>query len=190
MKNRGTSAAERLSAGGSFGPCLVVSRADCRRSGDHAVARGRIVEDIALGDRARSSGLSVACLAGRGTVSFRMYPEGLALMTEGWSKGLDSGAANSPALPRWLMTAWVTGAASAVVRLAAGVAALPTRRRCGGFSGALGASGPWRHCCSHRPFCFSMPCLRAPRGSPAGAASPGARGPPTDGPAATAPPES
>jgi len=115
---------DRLAAGGSFGPCLLVSRADYRRSGGHAAVRDRIVEDIALGDRARRCGLSVVCLAGRGTISFRMYPEGLRSMVEGWSKSMASGAGDSPALPRWLMTAWLTGATSAVVTLAAGVAAL------------------------------------------------------------------
>lgn len=115
---------DRLAAGGSFGPCLVVSRADYRRSGGHAAVRDRVLEDLALGDRARRHGLPVACLAGRGAVSFRMYPEGLRSMLEGWSKSMAGGAGGAPALPRWLMTAWLTGATSAVVNLGAGIAAL------------------------------------------------------------------
>ena len=35
-----------------------------------------------------------------------------------------SGAADSPVLPRWLMTAWIIGATSSVIMLAGGIAAL------------------------------------------------------------------
>jgi 4,4'-diaponeurosporenoate glycosyltransferase len=113
-----------LAAGGSFGPCLVVSRADYRRSGGHAAVRDRIAENVALGDRARQRGLPVVGLGGRGTVSFRMYPDGLRSMMEGWCKSMASGAGDSPALSRWLMTGWLTGATAAVIILAVGIAAL------------------------------------------------------------------
>ena len=67
----------RVRSAGGFGPCLVVSRHDYRAVGGHRAVRDRVVEDMALGDAARRQGLPVACLAGRGCVDFRMYPDGL-----------------------------------------------------------------------------------------------------------------
>ena len=86
--------------------------------------RGRVVEDMAFGDAARRQGLPMACLAGRGCVDFRMYPDGFRAMVEGWSKGMASGSVSAQPLARGLMIAWITGATSSVVLLAMGIAAL------------------------------------------------------------------
>jgi 4,4'-diaponeurosporenoate glycosyltransferase len=128
-----TPLADRLRSTGSFGPCLVVSRADYRASGGHAAVRDRVVEDMAFGDAVRRRGLPVACLAGRGSVDFRMYPDGLPAMIEGWSKGLATGSGETPPLVRALMIAWITGATSSVILLAVGIAAL---------AGSAAGSGP------------------------------------------------
>jgi 4,4'-diaponeurosporenoate glycosyltransferase len=115
---------ERVRSAGGFGPCLVASRRDYRRCGGHRAVRGRVVEDMAFGDAARRRGLSVACLAGRGCVDFRMYPDGFRAMVEGWGKGMASGSVSAQPLARGLMIAWITGATSSVVLLAMGIAAL------------------------------------------------------------------
>jgi 4,4'-diaponeurosporenoate glycosyltransferase len=122
---------DRVRSAGGFGPCLVVSRGDYRACGGHAAVRDRVVEDMAFGDSARRQGLPVACLAGRGCVDFRMYPDGLPAMVEGWSKGLASGSGVSPPLARALMIAWITGALSSVILLALSIAALAGFARAG-----------------------------------------------------------
>jgi 4,4'-diaponeurosporenoate glycosyltransferase len=113
-----------MRSAGGFGPCLVVSRHDYRTVGGHRAVRDRVVEDMAFGDAARRQGLPVACLAGRGCVDFRMYPDGFPAMVEGWSKGMATGSGGSPPLVRGLMIAWITGCTSSVILLAMGIAAL------------------------------------------------------------------
>jgi 4,4'-diaponeurosporenoate glycosyltransferase len=129
----------RARTAGGFGPCIVASRRDYLACGGHAAVHDRVVEDMAFADAARGKGLPVACLAGRGCVEFRMYPDGLPAMVEGWSKGLASGSGGSPPLARALMTAWITGALSSVILLALGVAALGGSTR----TGTASVFGAW-----------------------------------------------
>jgi 4,4'-diaponeurosporenoate glycosyltransferase len=129
---------DRVRSAGGFGPCIVASRRDYRRCGGHRAVRGRVVEDMAFGDAARRQGLAVACLAGRGCVDFRMYPDGFPAMVEGWSKGMASGSGCAQPLARGLMIAWITGATSSVVLLAMGIAALAGSAR-GGADAVFGA---------------------------------------------------
>lgn len=131
---------DRARSTGGFGPCLVVSRADYRACGGHAAVRDRVVEDMAFGDAARRRGLPVACLAGRGCVDFRMYPEGLPAMVEGWSKGLATGSGETPPLARALTVAWIVGATTSVILLGMGIAALAGSARGGGADAAFGAT--------------------------------------------------
>jgi 4,4'-diaponeurosporenoate glycosyltransferase len=57
----------------------------------------------------------VRCFGGRGLISFRMYPGGLAQLIEGWTKGFGSGAL-ATRLPFFIMTiAWITGCFGAFV---------------------------------------------------------------------------
>lgn len=131
---------ERMRSAGGFGPCLVVSRRDYRRCGGHRAVRSRVVEDMAFGDAARRRGLPVACLAGRGCVAYRMYPDGLSAMIEGWSKGLAMGSGGSPPLARWLMIAWIIGLTSSAILLAMGVADRAGAVRAGVAGAGFGAS--------------------------------------------------
>ena len=127
----------RARAAGGFGPCIVTARRDYLACGGHAAVHDRVVEDMAFADAARGKALPVACLAGRGCVDFRMYPEGFSSMVEGWSKGLASGFRGSPPLARGLMIAWLTGALSGAILLALGIATL------GGSAGADTLFGAW-----------------------------------------------
>jgi 4,4'-diaponeurosporenoate glycosyltransferase len=118
---------DRMRVAGSFGPCIVVARDDYLACGGHAAVRDLVVEDMALGAEARRRGLQVACLGGRGALSFRMYPDGIRSLAEGWSKNMATGAGGAPPLTRALMSAWITGATTAVITLVMGIAALADR---------------------------------------------------------------
>ena len=98
---------------GAFGPCLVTGREEYLASGGHRAVRGEVVEDVALAGRFRSAGRPVACLGGRGTVSFRMYPGGLAQLVEGWSKNFASGAGAARRTTLALVSLWISGCVSA-----------------------------------------------------------------------------
>lgn len=98
-----------LKPGGGFGACALCSREDYFRLGGHTTVKAEVLEDIALAKRFKRQGLPVSCYGGRGTISFRMYPEGLGQLVEGWSKGFGSGAF-SVQIPFLILTvAWVTG---------------------------------------------------------------------------------
>lgn len=102
---------------GAFGPCLVSRRDDYFSAGGHRRARDQVLESIELARAFREAGQPVRLYGGRGAVFFRMYPEGLRSMIEGFSKGFAGGAA-AISLPMLLMlVAWVTGGASCVRHL-------------------------------------------------------------------------
>jgi 4,4'-diaponeurosporenoate glycosyltransferase len=96
----------------AFGPCLVVSRLDYDRIGGHAhpEGRGRIAEDVALARRTRASGRPVRLLAGRDVVSFRMYPDGIRQLVQGWTKMLGLGAGRARPEVTALVALWTTAA--------------------------------------------------------------------------------
>jgi 4,4'-diaponeurosporenoate glycosyltransferase len=102
---------ESLAPSGAFGPCNVCDREDYFDIGGHGhpSVRPVVLESIPLGRVFLSQNLPVRCYGGRGGVSFRMYPAGLAELVEGWSKGFGSGAlAIRPAFLLMLI-AWISG---------------------------------------------------------------------------------
>ncbi|SEG39045.1 glycosyltransferase family 2 protein [Paenibacillus sp. UNC499MF] len=101
----------------SFGPCIVCSRADYAAAGGHRSVRGEVLENLALGRRFQASGLPLVCRAGRGTVAFRMYPEGMGSLVRGWSKSFASGARTTAPPVLLAVVLWLAGGASAGIRL-------------------------------------------------------------------------
>lgn len=105
---------------GAFGPCLAAGRDDYLAVGGHEAVRGDVVEDVALARRFTASGRPVACLGGRGTVAFRMYPGGLGQLVEGWTKNFATGAGATRALTFLLVSVWLSGCISAAWYLGSG----------------------------------------------------------------------
>jgi len=105
----------RIKPIGLFGPCVVVSKDSYLASGGHVTVKGEVVEDLALGESLKERELPLACYGGKGTISFRMYPNGIREMVEGWSKGFAIGAGKTR-LPLLLaIIAWIGGGISATV---------------------------------------------------------------------------
>lgn len=96
----------------AFGPCLVTGADALAASGGFAAVRGEIVEDAALARAYRAAGRPVRCLGGGATVAFRMYPDGVGSLVEGWTKNLSGGAMRvaPPALIGAVL--WVTAGLS------------------------------------------------------------------------------
>lgn len=93
---------------GAFGPVLVTGRAAYDLVGGHRSVRGEIVEDIALARCYRSAGLPVHAFGGGGLASFRMYPDGLGQLVEGWSKNFATGAGSVAPHRLFLIGFWLT----------------------------------------------------------------------------------
>jgi len=102
---------------GVFGPCLIASRADYERAGGHASVRASVVDDLALARRFEEHGFGTSTYAGRGSISYRMYPNGPRQLIEGWSKNMASGARFVSPLRSLLVALWITGLCVAVQQL-------------------------------------------------------------------------
>lgn len=98
----------RAGARGAFGPVLACRRADHARVGGHELARGSVVDDVALAQAFRAGGLPVTVVAGADDVAFRMYPLGLGQLVEGFTKNLTAGVGAVRRSTALLVVAWLT----------------------------------------------------------------------------------
>lgn len=103
--------------GGLFGQMLLVDRESYRLVGGHEAVKGRILENFFLASLFRDAGIAVRSATGRGMVSFRMYPNGLSELVEGWTKGFAAGAGQTPKPRLLLIVAWMIGLMLPVVLL-------------------------------------------------------------------------
>jgi 4,4'-diaponeurosporenoate glycosyltransferase len=94
---------------GLFGQMLLVDRESYRRVGGHETVQGRVLETFWLAARFRKAGVPVRSVSGRGLFSFRMYPNGLADLLEGWIKGFASGAGQTPRGTLLIIVLWMIG---------------------------------------------------------------------------------
>lgn len=112
---------DRRAPTGAFGPVLITGRADYDLVGGHASVADEILDDVALARRYTEAGLRVTNRGGRGVVRFRMYPDGLSHLLEGWTKNFAGGAAGTRKLTLLLIVAWVSLGIEAALDLGAAV---------------------------------------------------------------------
>lgn len=108
---------------GAFGPCLLTRADDYRLAGGHAAVRDEVLDDLALAGRYRACDLAVTIHGGRGTISFRMYPNGFGQLVEGFTKNFATAAGAVRLRTAALITLWLA-ALSAPAVLAASTPAL------------------------------------------------------------------
>ena len=77
--------------------------------------KGEVVEDLALGEKLKKRNLPIHCYGGLGTISFRMYPNGIRELVDGWSKGFATGARMARISLLVATIAWVGSGVSAMV---------------------------------------------------------------------------
>jgi 4,4'-diaponeurosporenoate glycosyltransferase len=99
----------RIKPIGLFGPVVVMKRQYYLDSGGHAKVKGEILDDVAFGSVLQKKGTEVHCLGGKSTISFRMYPNGIRELINGWSKGFAMGAAKTSTPLLILIVAWICG---------------------------------------------------------------------------------
>lgn len=97
----------------AFGPAMAMPAAEYRRIGGHAAVRGEIAEDLAFAEVADRAGVPVQSTTGGALVGYRMYPEGVGRLVEGWSKNLATGARSIPPLRLAATVLWVAAALQA-----------------------------------------------------------------------------
>jgi 4,4'-diaponeurosporenoate glycosyltransferase len=94
---------------GAFGPCIAMRADDYRSIGGHGAVRNEVLEDVALARVCRQRQLPVTNVAGTSHLRYRMYPDGIAQLIEGWSKNFAAGAATTPPLRLAAIVAWLSG---------------------------------------------------------------------------------
>lgn len=100
-----------------FGPTLLVSKEDYTKSGGHEAVRDRVLENFFMSKVYIQQQIALHCYGGKGAVSFRMYPNGLYDLIQGWVKGFTAGAAGTSPLILIGIVAWLTGALGTVRHL-------------------------------------------------------------------------
>lgn len=118
----GTPLGRRVAPAAAFGPCLGTTAAAYRAAGGHEAARSSVLDDVALAAAYRRADLPVRVLAGRGTISFRMYPGGLRELVPGFTKNVASAVAAVRPLAALAVAGWLAACVAPVV-LAGRVAA-------------------------------------------------------------------
>jgi hypothetical protein len=91
----------------AFGPCLVTDRRSYEQAGTHAAVAGELIEDLALAHEYDRAGLPIRCAVGGSAVTYRMYPDGLRQLVEGWTKNLAGGPGYAPRLSLATSVAWI-----------------------------------------------------------------------------------
>jgi 4,4'-diaponeurosporenoate glycosyltransferase len=99
----------KLKPTGAFGPCMVCSREDYFLVGGHEKARGEVLESLAIGKEFLKASREVRCYGGKGSILFRMYPDGLQSLVEGFSKGFGTGANATSVASLLMIVCWVFG---------------------------------------------------------------------------------
>lgn len=157
-----TPAGQRLRPAGSFGPCLLCNRDDYMLAGGHGLIQEAIMDDLALGQAFLAEGLPVRCFGGKSIICFRMYPEGLRTLVQGWCKSFALGSKATHPLVMLMSILWISGSFASLNALVAasiggaifpilvssalyGLYTVQTLRlasRCGNFNGFIFAVHP------------------------------------------------
>ena len=99
----------RIKPIGLLGPMVVMKKQYYVDSGGHEKVKGEILDDVAFGAELQKKGLDVHCMAGKGTISFRMYPGGIRELINGWTKGIAKGATKTSIPLLILIVLWIAG---------------------------------------------------------------------------------
>lgn len=98
---------------GAYGPVVVVDRKAYEETQGHASLKDKVLEDIKLGGLFLRRGYTVENYLGGNLVRFRMYPQGLKQLFEGFTKNMALGAASLRTM-FFLVFFWMVGLYSAV----------------------------------------------------------------------------
>ncbi len=100
----------------AFGPVLACRREDYRKAGGHEAVAAEVLDDAALAERFRSIDLPVRLMGGGKALTFRMYPQGIPQMVEGFTKNFAAGARRTNPLVMAAVVFWLSGAIAAPFR--------------------------------------------------------------------------
>lgn len=100
---------QRIKPSGAFGPFMMCRKDQYYAIGGHKIAKNSMLESFPLGKAFADAGYDVRCYGGKGTISYRMYPEGFSSLVEGFSKAFASGAHAISVLVLIMLVCWIFG---------------------------------------------------------------------------------
>jgi 4,4'-diaponeurosporenoate glycosyltransferase len=103
---------QRIKPAGAFGPLVMCRKDHYLEVGGHKIAKNSILESIPLGRAFIAAGREVHCYGGKGTIFFRMYPEGFRSLVEGFTKGFARGANRISTGVLIMLACWIFGGIS------------------------------------------------------------------------------
>lgn len=99
---------KRIKATGMFGPVFLVSKSVFNSLNGYEKVKGETVEDFCLGKIYAKNDKRIELYLGGKLISFRMYPNGLSSLFEGWTKNFSKGAFAIRPWVLFLFIIWVT----------------------------------------------------------------------------------
>lgn len=94
---------------GLFGACIVTTREDYEKIGGHKSIHAEMLEDLNLGASFQRAGIKVTNYIGFGLVSFRMYPDGIRSVLQGFGKAAILSIAKFQPLTLFFVILWLIG---------------------------------------------------------------------------------
>lgn len=98
-----------LKRGDMCGAVIVVKREDYEKIGGHRSVSSDVVEDFAIGKEFERKGIPTETYLGHKIVSFRMYPDGIKKLIEGFTKNTAKGAVSISFITFILLLFWFSG---------------------------------------------------------------------------------
>ncbi len=98
-----------LKKGDMCGAVLVVKRKDYEKIDGHRSVSSDVVEDFAIGRKFEEKGIATETFLGYKTISFRMYPDGLKTLIEGFTKNIAKGTVSVSLITFLLLLFWFSG---------------------------------------------------------------------------------
>ncbi|MFD1334108.1 glycosyltransferase [Oceanobacillus iheyensis] len=100
----------KLKPAGAFGPTIICSKEDYFNSGGHFKYRDSVMDNFGLAKAIEEKGLPIHCYLGKQTIHFRMYPNGIKQLVEGWTKSFATASESTHPLVMTLISMWISGA--------------------------------------------------------------------------------
>lgn len=94
---------------GLYGQSLILGKEEYWSIGGHESVKGKILENVYMAELFTEKGYKLVCCGGRGSLSFRMYPDGMKNLIDGWTKAFASGASKTSLISMISIIMWISG---------------------------------------------------------------------------------
>ncbi len=102
---------------GLYGPCIMISKRLYFKTGGHKLVLNSIVEDVDLGIELSKRGIPIFIIPHKMMIKFRMYPEGIKYLVDGWTRNILLGASRTKPAEIIMVTSIIATSISSIVSL-------------------------------------------------------------------------